>query len=45
MAPITCDQVVAKLKALSDRKDIEGMARFGINPDKALRSILIFWMP
>ena len=30
------DEIIKKLKTLSNPKAVEGMARFGINPEKAL---------
>jgi len=30
------DEIIKKLKTLSNPKAVEGMARFGINPDKTL---------
>ncbi len=32
----SCDEILARLRPLGCRSDVEGMARFGIRPDKAL---------
>lgn len=34
-SPLTCDEILARLRPLGCRSDVEGMARFGIRPDKA----------
>ncbi len=32
MTPMTCNEIVAKIKSLENRHNVQGMARFGINP-------------
>jgi hypothetical protein len=34
---VQCEHILEKLKALSNSKAVEGMARYGINPDKTCR--------